>query len=172
MVGSVQKVILRSLRFCGWVLILCVFLNTLQVSPAAALIHQYDNPGGGILHRSQRSLKDRTGNTWQVVFFRELKPGEPATAKLRLVGFPNVVEIDHSQPLDVTTSASETFIAPDLFATGSPTPNVGQYDFANIPIPNAPNAYLKLSLPLKANASTSLKIPAYVLQEWQQIPTH
>lgn len=151
------------------VLIVLMLLVGFEGSSALASVHQYEGLSGGVLYRSQHSLKDRVGQTWQVVFFREIQPAQPPTATLRLVGFPGAVAFDHTQPLEVITSNGETRIAPDLFAETSPGPNVGQYDLGAIPLPDAPNSWLRLTLPLQGGAPV-LRIPAYVLQEWRELP--
>ncbi len=48
-------------------------------------------------------LNIQTGNAWQVIAFKRIHPEGRYNISLSLVGFPGAVELDHTQPLNLTT---------------------------------------------------------------------
>jgi hypothetical protein len=118
-------------------------------------------------YHSQESLRDQSGNAWQVLLFKQITPGKPILFNLRLVGFPGIAEFTHPQPLEITTVGGQILIAVDVFAQGSPAPNVGQYNFTDVLTKLRENDSLTLSVPLKGEQTLSLKIPQPLVVEWQ-----
>lgn len=146
--------------------ILIFSLSGLICSPATALLRQHHESPGVLRYHAQDSLKDRDGNTWQVLLFPD-KTQTSTTYYLRLVGFPGVNSFIHPQSLEILTNQGTIFTAKDSYQESAPAPNVGQYNLTAI-APQLPSkGSLKLSVPLQANRELSLKIPHEVLTEWQ-----
>ena len=135
-------------------------------SSATALLRQHHETPGVLRYHAQDSLKDRNGNTWQVLLFPENNQNEQTTYYLRLVGFPGVNSFNHPHSLEILTSQGKVFTATDAYAQSAPAPNVGQYDLTSIISQLPGKQSLKLSVPLQDNQELALKIPPEVLTEW------
>ena len=160
---SQSKTCLYSLTLIG--LSLLFFGSSLTIClPATALLRQHHEAPNVLRYHAQDSLKDRDGNTWQVLLFPE-NSDLTVAYYLRLVGFPGINSFVHPQPLEVLTNQGQIFTAIDVYSQSSPAPNVGQYDLTAI-VDRLPASNLKLSVPLQ-QGSLSLKIPHEVLAEWQ-----
>ena len=147
---------------------LTVILSSCIVcSPAIALLRQHHEAPNILRYHAQDSLKDRDGNTWQVVLFPDNSQSASTSYFLRLVGFPGVNSFDHPQSLEILTSQGRIFSATDAYEKSAPAPNVGQYDLTPIAIQLPSQGTLKLSTPLKERRELALKIPHEVLTEWQ-----
>lgn len=147
--------------------LICILSFAGTCSPAIALLRQHHETENVLRYHAQDSLKDRDGNTWQVLLFPDSLHSVETAYYLRLVGFPGINSFVHPQSLEVLTSEGKILTAPDSYVTGAPAPNVGQYTMTTI-IDRIPNkGSLKLSTPLKGDRELSLKIPAKVVAEWQ-----
>jgi hypothetical protein len=136
-------------------------------SSATALLRQHHETPDVLRYHAQDSLKDRDGNTWQVLLFPDNTQGAKTTYYLRLVGFPGVKAFSHPQSLEVLTSQGKVLIATDAYPQSAPAPNVGQYDLTSIISQLLGKQSLTLSVPLQDNQELALKIPRAVLTEWQ-----
>lgn len=135
--------------------------------PARALLRQHHETPGILRYHAQDSVKDRDGNTWQVVLFPDSKLKPTTTYYLRLVGFPGVNSFVHPQSLEIITNQGQLLTATDAYAKSAPASNVGQYDLTSI-LPQLPlKGNLKLAVPLQNNRELALKISSQVLEEWQ-----
>ena len=144
---------------------LLLFLTSLTICPpATALLRQHHEAPNVLRYHAQDSLKDRDGNTWQVLLFPE-NIDSTRVYYLRLVGFPGINSFVHPQPLEILTNRGQIFTATDVYSQSSPAPNVGQYDLTAI-VDRLSASSLKLSVPLELG-SLALKIPGEVLEEWQ-----
>lgn len=159
---STSKIRLSRLIF-GLSLLLSTSLTICP--PATALLRQHHEVNNVLRYHAQDSLKDRDGNTWQVLLFPENSDSSVAYY-LRLVGFPGVNSFVHPQPLQILTSQGKIFTVTDAYSQSSPAPNVGQYDLTAVVDRLPAKGSLKLSVPL-LEGSLSLKIPREVLGEWQ-----
>lgn len=144
-------------------------LASIPAETALASIRQMEEAPGQILYQSRHGLRDRSGNSWQVILFKRVKSGKVAQVNLRLVGFPGVAEFSHPQPLTITTSAGEVFTSEDVFAEQSPSPNVGQYDIKDVLLKLPTTGRVLLNLPMTGNNSTTLLLPLPVILEWQTV---
>ena len=133
--------------------------------PATALLRQHHETPGVLRYHARDSLKDRDGNTWQVLLFPD-NSHSTTTYYLRLVGFPGVNSFIHPQALEIQTPA-KILTARDAYAESTPAPNVGQYDLTPIVSQLPSKGSLKLAVPLKGDRTLTLKIPREVLEEWQ-----
>ncbi|MBD2025617.1 DUF3122 domain-containing protein [Leptolyngbya sp. FACHB-711] len=126
-----------------------------------------DEPFRSVLFRSKQSLRDRSGNSWQVVVFRYGSPEGLTPVTLRLVGFPGIVTFRHPQDLTLTSEA-RSWQAAERPTPQTAVPNVGEYDLTKIVQQLPIGGSLKLRLPLD-DRSEVLRVPGFVVQEWQQV---
>ncbi|MDB9311806.1 DUF3122 domain-containing protein [Spirulina sp. CS-785/01] len=135
--------------------------------PANAVIRITQEGFQKTLYRSQQTIKDQQGYAWQVVLFKRTQPDKPADMNLRLVGYPDVTQFLHPQPLKIVATEDQEFLVPDRFAEKTPASNVGQYDVTGI-IKQLPAVnFLRLELPLKD--PHELRIPYFVVKEWKNL---
>jgi len=141
---------------------------------AAAAIRQLEEAPGQVVYQSRQTLKDQHGNSWQAIAFKRILADGKTSFNLRLVGFPGLDEIDHSQPLTLTNSLGKTLSAADASSkifteTTKSEPNVAQYDLQ----PLLPQLLAEIPWKLKLSTSTgeaiSLSIPTSLVQEWQTV---
>lgn len=108
-----------------------------------------------------------------MVAFKRIHPDGSAILSLRLVGFPGAVELDHTQPLTLTTSMGQTLTAKDVSSEISQdTPalaNIGEYDIQPVLPQLHAEIPLQLTLPMITGSAIELQIPSTTLQEWQTI---
>ena len=146
--------------------LICILNFSLRCSPATALLRQHHETENVLRYHARDSLKDRWGNTWQVLLFPD-KQSATTIYYLRLVGFPGTNSFIHPQSLEILTSQGKILTAIDSYSESAPAPNVGQYDLTPV-IDRIPyKGSLKLSVPLAQNRELALKIPSEVLTEWQ-----
>ncbi|MBF2072680.1 MAG: DUF3122 domain-containing protein [Synechococcales cyanobacterium C42_A2020_086] len=141
--------------------------------PAWAAVTQIKESVGQVLCRSQHSLPDAAGHTWQVILFKQspCAPGvaaEPSLLYLRLAGLPGAAEVAHPAPLILTTSTGQVFNAPDVFWEDAPASTIGQYDLKAFAA-DLPAEPLRLTIPLIDQETVELTIPRPVVQEWQTV---
>ncbi|WP_373541206.1 DUF3122 domain-containing protein [Chamaesiphon sp.] len=105
-----------KIRPICWLLVtsICVLFIFFIPLPAFATVTQIEEAPGQMLYQSRQNLRDRTGKSWQVVAFKRVRPDGSAMISLRLVGFLGAVELDHTQPLTLTTSMGQTLTAKDV----------------------------------------------------------
>lgn len=152
---------------CLWCCIwLSCILNLVVCPPATALLRQHHESPGVLRYHAQESLKDRVGNTWQVLLFPD-RTHASTTYYLRLVGFPGVNSFHHPQALEILTSQGKILKMVDAYAESAPAPNVGQYDLTPAIDLLVTQQNLKLSVPLADGRELALRIPPAVLAEWQ-----
>jgi hypothetical protein len=156
-----------------FILLICIIINfQSNIIPAFALTRQNQEAPNQVLYQARHTLRDSEGKAWQVVLYKRLKSGVIQTVNLRLVGFPNSVEFQHPVKLTITTDEGDTFETTDQFAEKSPGPNVGEYiisDLGNNINQMLDHSSLLLTLPVNSPSPITLKIPASVILEWQEV---
>ncbi len=154
------------------ILILCFSLlvgfGAFTSQPAAALVEKTYEAPGQVVYKSRHSLRDRSGNPWQLIFFKRYTDSEVTSVSLRVVGFPDVVEVAHPQPLKIITTRSE-FIAEDMFAKESPAPNVGQYNLQEILSQLPTTEPIRLLIPGQGGNEYPVRLPPSLVLEWQNL---
>jgi len=172
----------RIRQFFAWLLLLgaialgvFIALGIFHPPIAAASIRQLVESPNQIVYQSRQTLKDQHGQTWQAIAFKRIRPDGNSSFELRLVGFPNLVEIDHSQPLRLINSLGKTLTAADtsrhIFMDISQLqlqPNVGQYDLQPLLPQLRVEMPLKLFLPTLSEA-IRLSVPSALIAEWQTV---
>jgi len=171
----------RIRQIFSWLLLLGAIILTvllglgvLNTPSAAAAIRQLEEAPGQVVYQSRQTLKDQHGTSWQAIAFKRLRPNGQTSLELRLVGFPGVVEIEHSQPLPLTDSLGKTFTASDsssaIFTDAAqPDPNVGQYDLEPVLSQLSTVLPLKLTLLTTHNQIISLSVSPALIQEWRNV---
>lgn len=151
----------------------CVLLVVCVPSPVFATVTQIKEYPGQMIYQSRQTLRDQNENSWQVIAFKRVHPEGSAVVSLRLIGFADGVEFDHTQPLTLTTSMGKTLTARDISSEISQDTqipeNVAEYDIKSIMPQLQSEIPLHLRLPMVTGSSIKLQIPFTVIQEWQTI---
>jgi|JFJP01.1.fsa_nt_gi Protein of unknown function (DUF3122). len=157
-------------------LVLSVFLGLgiVTTPQASATIRQLEEAPGQVVYQSRETLKDQQENTWQAIAFKRILPNGKTSLELRLVGFPGMVEIDHTQPLLLTNSMGKTLTAADISSRIFTDPtnsesNVAQYDLQPLLTQLQVEIPLKLTLPTRGGEAINLSVPPSFVQEWQTL---
>lgn len=142
-------------------------------SSATAEVSMTREAQGQMLYQSRQHLPDQQGNDWLVIASKHVGFTSPPSIDLILAGCPGFVDIDHSQPLTLTTSQGKIVKVkslPESFYTELlPGPNVAQYNLQ--PIVPKLDAALDLLIPIKGMKSIQVEVPTQVVQEWQTVAT-
>jgi hypothetical protein len=164
-----------KIRPVRWLLavLICVLLIIGSPFPAFATVTQIEEYPGQMLYQSRQTLRDQTGKSWQAIALKRIHPEGSAVVSLRLVGFPGAVELDHTQPLTLTTSMGQTLTAKDIssdISQDTPTPaNVAEYDIKSVLPQLQAEIPLHLTLSVVTGSAIELQIPSTAIQEWQTI---
>jgi len=169
-------------QFFSWLLLISAItifaligLGVLDMPSASAAIRQLEEAPNQMVYQSRQSLKDQHGNTWQTVAFKRSRPDGNSSFELRLVGFPDLVAIDHTQPLTLTNSLGKTLTATDtssnIFKDGVQA-NVGQYDLQPLLADLQAEIPLKISLSTLKGDAISLSVPPALVAEWQTVANY
>jgi hypothetical protein len=172
----------QTRKFFSWLLLIgavtifvLIGLGVLDAPNASAAIRQLEEAPNQMVYQSRQSLKDQHGNTWQTIAFKRSRPDGNSSFELRLVGFPNLVAIDHAQPLTLTNSLGKTLTATDtssnIFKDGAQG-NVGQYDLQPLLSELQAEIPLKISLPMLKGEAISLSVPPALVAEWQTVANY
>jgi hypothetical protein len=153
--------------------LICILLIVGRPMLAFAAVTQIEEYPGQMLYQSRQNLIDQTGKSWQAIAFKRIHPEGSASISLRLVGFPGAVELDHTQPLTLSTSMGQMFTAKDIsseISQDSPTQgNVAEYDIKPVLPKLQAEIPLHLTLPVVTGSAIELEIPFAAIQEWQTI---
>ena len=154
------------------VLMLALVLYTLAPSPVLAQIQAHAAGGSGTaVVRSLESLRDVDHQSWQVVAYREGPASTSALLRLRLVGFPGKMRLDHPTSLQVRSGRREwqlvdvTLGQPQLASDGRAA--AAEFDLAPLLAELDQARPLRLSLP---GVFLELPVPPYVVAEWRRLP--
>uniref|UniRef100_A0A2P0ZGA4 DUF3122 domain-containing protein n=1 Tax=[Tolypothrix] sp. PCC 7415 TaxID=373957 RepID=A0A2P0ZGA4_9CYAN len=156
---------------CALVIVLALTFDGWGVESAQAMLRQHHDSPGVLRYHSQVSILDEFGYAWQVLLFKQNYNNPVKNLRLRLVGFPGVVEIAHPQPLEIDTASGKLLLASDAYALTAPASNVGEYELTDV-LPKLPTTdALKLHVPGYSGKSLVLDIPNSVVTEWQWLVT-
>jgi hypothetical protein len=151
-------------------LALGVALLLLRPAPAGAMVQAHPDPttATGVV-RSLESLRDLDHHSWQVVAYRTGSPGGPL--RLRIVGYPGRVRLDHPTPLLVRSGrrlwelADLTLASPKL--AGDSRAAAAEFDLTPLLADLKTSRALRLELP---GVFSELPVPPYVVEEWRSLP--
>jgi hypothetical protein len=138
--------------------------------PALAQLHAHPDENGRPVVRSLESLRDLDYQSWQLVAYREGRPGGPL--RLRVVGYPGKVRLDHPTSLIVRSGRrrweldDQTLANPRLAADGRAA--AAEFDLSPLLADLRQNRPLRLQLP---GVFVELPVPPYVVAEWRSLPT-
>ena len=136
--------------------------------PAAALLHAHPDGNGVAVVRSLESLRDLDDQSWQVVGYREGPAGGPL--RLRIVGYPGKVRLDHPTPLRVRSGRygweleDVTLANPALAGDGRSA--AAEFDLAPLLADLNQDRPLRLQL---SGVFSELVVPPFVVGEWRQL---
>ncbi len=153
-------------RLLGW--LLCVALLA-WAAPAQAQLHAHPDERGTPVVRSLESLRDLDTHSWQVVAYRTGPVGGPV--RLRIVGYPGKVRLDHPTPLEVRSGRGHWEL-PDLTLESAALARDGraaaaEFDLMPLLADLQQDRPLRLRLP---GVFTELPVPPYVVAEWRRLP--
>jgi hypothetical protein len=137
---------------------------------ARAQLHAHADDNGTPVVRSLESLRDLDYQSWQVVVYREGRAGGPL--KLRIVGYPGKVRLDHPTSLLVRSGRrlwelpDITLDNPRLAADGRAA--AAEFDLAPLIADLDQNRPLRLELP---GVFVELPVPPFVVEEWRSLPS-
>lgn len=158
-----------------WLLTVCLcgLLLVGNALPAFAVVTQIEEYSGQMLYQSRQSLQDQNGKTWQAIAFKRIHPEGSEIVSLRLIGFPDGVKLDHTQPLTLTTSLGQTLTAKDISSdisqdTAAPE-NVGEYDIKLALAELQTEIPLQLTVPTLDGKAVQLSVPSAAIKEWQTL---
>ncbi|MCX5930259.1 MAG: DUF3122 domain-containing protein [Cyanobacteria bacterium] len=163
---------MRSLprRVAQLLLTLSLVLTSLfaLVAPVAAQLHAHPSETGSPVLRSLVSLRDLDDQAWQLVAFRDGPPGAPL--RLRVVGYPGKVRLDHPTALQVRSGPFQwqledvTLKSPALGNDGRST--AAEFDLSPLLAELNQNRPLRLRL---KGVFTELPVPPFVVAEWRSL---
>jgi hypothetical protein len=149
-------------------LVATLLLSLIQPAPAQALLHNHPDENGTPVLRSLESLRDLDYQSWQLVAYREGPSGGPL--RLRVVGFPGKVRLDHPTPLLVRSGRLQwqlddvTLANPKLASDGRAA--AAEFSLAPLLAELDRNRPLRLQLP---GVFVELPVPPYVVAEWRSL---
>lgn len=162
-----------------WVaLLLCCALFFQTVKPAeastvlpVASIHTYQERPGQTTFRSKQSLRDRTDRSWQVILFKRYQGNDLQGLYLRLVGFPGLVTLNASAPLDIATGSSLQWQASPALDPQTPalSDNAGQYDVSRVLEALDGDIPLQVNISLAGGSVAQLVVPPFAVSEWREL---
>ncbi len=137
--------------------------------PAFAQIHSHPDENGTPVVRSLESLRDLDDQSWQLVGYRQGPPGGPL--RLRIVGYPGKLRLDHPTPLAVRSGVFQWELADLTLANPQLTADAraaaAEFDLAPLLADLDRDRPLRLRL---RGGFTDLLVPPYVVAEWRQLP--
>lgn len=164
--------LLRCLVGLVVITLLSLGLFPLTAAPAWALIHAHpdETTATGVV-RSLESLRDLDYQSWQVVAYRQETAAGTPSLRLRLVGFPGKVRIDHPTSLQVRSGRRQwqlvdvTLSQPQLAADSRSA--AAEFDLRPLLADLDQDRPLRLSLP---GVFLELPVPPFVVAEWRRLP--
>ena len=151
-------------------LLLALLVALVQPPPVQALLHNHPDETGTPVLRSLESLRDLDYQSWQLVAYREGPPGGPL--RLRVVGFPGKVRLDHPTALLVRSGRLQwqlddvTLANPKLAGDGRAA--AAEFNLAPLLADLDRNRPLRLQLP---GVFVELPVPPFVVGEWRSLPS-
>ncbi|CAK6701875.1 DUF3122 domain-containing protein [Synechococcus sp. CBW1107] len=137
-------------------------------SPVLAQLHEHPSETGSPVLRSLVSLRDLDDQAWQLVAFRDGASG--AHLRLRVVGYPGKVRLDHPTPLQVRSGPFQwqlsdvTLESPALGNDGRSA--AAEFDLSPLLAELSQDRPLRLRLP---GVFTELPVPPFVVAEWRSL---
>jgi len=151
---------------------LALVLLLVGPDPGNAQIQAHGDLGpGASMVRSLESLRDLDHQSWQVVAYRQEATAAKPSLRLRLVGFPGKVRLDHPTSLEVRSGRRQwqlvdiTLSQPQLVADGRAA--AAEFDLTPLLADLDQDRPLRLTLP---GVFRELPVPPFVVAEWRRLP--
>ncbi len=153
-----------------WAILFALLISLLGLAqPASASIHRYPEGGDRVMVRSLQTLRDSQEHAWQLVLFKRQQGGQTQSISLRLVGFPDVVQLQHPGEIELTTlRRTRRWRAPEVSSETPAASHIGEYDLMAVMSQLDTDSALRLIVPLQ-NAFGEIILPPYVIQEWRHL---
>jgi hypothetical protein len=152
-------------------LALALVLLLVGPDPGSAQIQAHgDLDLGTAMVRSLESLRDLDQQSWQVVAYRQEADTAKASLRLRLVGYPGKVRLQHPTSLQVRSGrrqwqlADVTLSQPQLAADGRAA--AAEFDLTQLMVDLDQARPLRLTLP---GVFLELPVPPFVVDEWLRL---
>lgn len=153
----------------GYVFLSLILFVSFNPPAAIAEIRMSEHIPGQLLIQSRHNLRDDGGNYWNAILFKQIQADSSDRVILRLVGFPGVTEFERSQPLEITASRGQFWVAKDLFSDTPPAANVAQYDMKEI-LPQLPKfGKVRLDFQLSGDRRIEIEVPKSIVLEWKTV---
>ncbi len=136
--------------------------------PPLAQLHAHPDETGTPVLRSLESLRDLDDQSWQLVAYRQ--GTLPERLRLRVVGYPGKVRLDHPTPLEVRSGPFRweledvTLDNPGLAGDGRSA--AAEFDLAPLLADLSRDRPLRLRL---RGVFSELPVPPFVVAEWRQL---
>jgi hypothetical protein len=149
--------------------VVALLIGLVTPPPAMAQLHTHPDETGTPVVRSLESLRDLDHQSWQLVAYREGRPGGPL--RLRVVGYPGKVRLDHPTALIVRSGRSRweladlTLANPSLAADGRAA--AAEFNLSPLLADLRQDRPLRLELP---GVFVELPVPPFVVAEWRRLP--
>jgi len=138
---------------------------------ALASVHTYREQPGQVTYRSRQSLRDYDDRAWQAITFKRAQSGVVQGTYLRLVGFPDVVEVDRLRAVTLLAPTGQQWQLPweiDPQTKGLPD-NVGQYNLQTLLADITMAQPLDMQIPLVTAPPAEIAIAPFIVEEWLQV---
>jgi len=140
--------------------------------PGSAQIQAHGDLGAGVtMVRSLVSLRDLDHQSWQVVAYRQGDDAYKSSMRLRLVGYPGKVRLQHPTSLEVRSGrrqwqlADVTLSQPQLVVDGRAA--AAEFDLTPLMVDLDQARPLRLKL---SGVFLELPVPPFVVAEWLSLP--
>lgn len=120
-----------------------------------------------MMQRSLQTLRDNSGQAWQIVLYKRVKPNQLDSLRLRLVGFPEQHTLARHQPLQIQVSTQQKWVVEDSTPPNL-TANSAEYDVEPLLTQLPAIVPLQLKIPLQ-QGSVELTMPPFAVREWHQV---
>ena len=116
------------------------------------------------------STPDSHNQAWQLILFKRVQVGQVKDFQLRLVGFPEQVELSHPVPLSIEDSHGNVWAIADITEEDpqlAPVQSsVGQYDMLPFLRDLTQAQRLDIQIPLSNDELRRLVVPQSMVREW------
>lgn len=154
------------------VLALALFVLVVRPDPGSAQIQAHGDLGPGTaVVRSLESLRDLDHQSWQVVAYRQEAGAAKSSLRLRLVGYPGKMRLQHPTSLQVRSGRHQwqltdvTLSQPELVADGRAA--AAEFDLTALMVDLDQARPLRMTLP---GVFQELPVPPFVVAEWLRLP--
>ena len=138
-----------------------------------ASLHTYHERPGQVTYRSRQSIRDYDDRAWQAIAFKRLQGETLQGLYLRLVGFPDIVQVDPQRPVILLAATGQQWQLSRALDPQTQTlpDNVGQYDLQPLLGDLKKALPLEIQIPLEGSTIAEASVAPFVVREWLQVKT-